>query len=434
MKIYLHLIFLIFTIASFPNNNNPYKITREEIEFSDFKITFSLIDVDSYFKKIQVGIKRKKNKKSGSVFLSQNIFKLSKVYRNRRHLIVLGKLLKSAGSAISIIDLEKKILVKEVLCFRPVISPDKTRIVFETFFPRFTPRERMFPSLSMIDLKAPSKTPRKIYPEFQSYKIRKMSREKARSPERRMSGFVSPFLWSLDSQNVFFIEKHGVFGSWRNYRSRFISIDFAKGADCPIVVVHDLNLRKFAKKKEKAHEIKIYAEDMKWSRDHSIEVTLHPQRYGISQKVFFVWFDIKRKMAVHHTRNLNIDGLLWDVVNCSNLKKRKSAWLSADEKLKRKNVIKNAIDKIKDYHAANLEKIRAFQVLGYIKSKNVLSEARIIVQTTKDLSLKKYAILYIGQIGIRNDIELLTNISKIKENDPLRHVIHAAVKNIKKRK
>ncbi len=173
MKIYLLLIFLIFAISAFPKNNNPYKITRERIQFPDFEITFSLVNVDSYLKKIQVGIKNKQNKKFSSVLLSQNIFKLSKIYRNRRHLLVFGKLLKSAGDAVVVIDLEKRSLLKEVPCFRPVISPNKTRIVFETFISRFTPRDGMFPSLSMIDLKFPSKTPVKIYPEFQSYKIKK---------------------------------------------------------------------------------------------------------------------------------------------------------------------------------------------------------------------------------------------------------------------
>jgi len=243
----------------------------------DFEIRFTPGPKADPLETPTLSIAYKASDQTQNVALSSKIESIDELHYLENRCIVLGSLGSSSGRSVSIVDAKAAKVLASISCFAPVISPGNKRIAFDKWYPRFTPREKVWPVVFIIPTENAEAGPVQVYPE-------KSSVEKDNSSENHL--VVSPKVWSAEGDALAFLDMHGDYGDWKSpYKLYCVLVRIKDGK--PLRAKRALvQVDSFVTAGANPEEIAFTAESLEIS-DGRLRGKLYPQGYWVRSDFAF---------------------------------------------------------------------------------------------------------------------------------------------------
>jgi hypothetical protein len=142
-------------------------------------------------------------------------------------LVVIGSF-GSAAEFVQLVELSDSHDSYYYKAFNPVFSEKSGRIAFEKFYYRYTPREKLWPSIELVSVKENPAEKKTIFP---------VPPWKVYDEKGYVHAPVSPLAWSPDGNRLAFVDKHGIYGDLKGENTLYwVLIDFSENPAGKITV------------------------------------------------------------------------------------------------------------------------------------------------------------------------------------------------------
>lgn len=227
------------------------------------------------------------------VSLSNMIQSIDEVRYAGSRCIILASLNSSGSRGLDIVDTTTAEIVASAWCFFPVVSPSDNCVAFEKWYPRFTPRDQIWPAVYILSAKDAEAGPVQVYPDEEA---------NPGDPLADNHLVVSPKVWSAKGDVLAFLDQFGDHGNWKApYEIYAVVVRFKDGK--PLRAKRALVQKEsFVRPDAHPEYIAFGAESLEIA-DGKLRGKLHPEEYWVRDTFSFDLAQIDEEQP------LNIDGI-----------------------------------------------------------------------------------------------------------------------------
>lgn len=251
---------LLIAVSAWPDASGTVETTRFVVQTHEDAAAWRLIHVT--------------RKRDGSQFTIRRlaIGSISHAFEAPNKLAVVFSIKSERDNEILILNTEDAAVEKEVRCFAYAASPIGAFVAYERDQPRFGPREQKRPAVMIMNLARESPYEEFLYPR---------SEEGTRTPNGKVNGPISPFLWREDGKQVLYFNKLSEYGSWEDWQLELIVATRNEQDDEWSVSVKRLDKMTFMKEGTPPEKARLLIGEMEWVSHDEFKATQH-EVMGIS--------------------------------------------------------------------------------------------------------------------------------------------------------